>query len=140
VPAVVLTAFDLAPFATIEDEKAEAMIADALARAARVAPCISEAAFAYPEAAKAVLRGAILRWNEAGTGVLTQQSAGTFSQSVDTRQARRSMFWPSEIVELQKLCGTARARAFTVNTAPVGSGVVSDSEFFAPPTDPPLLI
>lgn len=105
--AVEVETSDLAPFATIEASKAEAMIADALAMAALIAPCITDADFAYPDAAKAVIRGAILRWNEAGAGGRTQVSdtVGPFGHAESYQQpARRALFWPSEIDQLKKLC------------------------------------
>lgn len=117
--AVSITNNDLAPFATIDDSKAEAMIDDALALAARVAPCILDDDFKYPDAAKAILRAAILRWNDAGTGAVTTMQSGPYAQTIDTKQSRRSMFWPSEIEELQGLCReTQEAKAFSVDTAP----------------------
>ena len=123
--AVSLTPEDLAPFADIDPAKAAAMIDDALALAARVAPCILTAEFAYPAAAKAILRGAVLRWHEAGTGAMQMQTAGPFLQQYDNRQQRRGMFWPSEIEELQKLCqGPDTAGAFSIDTAPNLSAVV----------------
>ena len=117
-PAVTFVPADLDPFNPgIDPEKAQAMIDDALALAARVAPCILEDDFAYPAAAKAILRGAVLRWEDSGTGALQAQTAGPFGQTLDTRQPRRGMFWPSEITELQKLCsdGTSSG-AFSVDT------------------------
>lgn len=119
--AVSLVLSDLAPFADIEPVKAQAMIDDALAMAERVAPCITTAAFLYPAAAKALLRGSIIRWAEAGSGAMSsiQESAGAFSQShtVDTRQQRRGMFWPSEIEQLQDLCkGSQLSGAFSIDT------------------------
>lgn len=113
--AVDLTVDDLAPFASIEDEKAEAMIADALGMAKLVAPCITDEDFAHPDAAKAVLRGAILRWHEAGSGAYQQQQAGQFSVTMDTRQARRVMFWPSEIEQLQAMC-YSNSGAYSIDT------------------------
>jgi hypothetical protein len=95
---------DLTPFATIDEAKAQAMIDDALALAARVAPCILTDTFEYAAAAKAILRGAILRWNDSGSGALQAQTAGPFGQTLDTRQVRKGMFWPSEIEQLQELC------------------------------------
>lgn len=103
--AVSLELSDLAPFAAIDATKAQAMIDDALALAARVAPCILTAEFEYAAAAKAILRGAILRWNDSGSGALQAQTAGPFGQTLDTRQVRKGMFWPSEIEQLQELCG-----------------------------------
>lgn len=104
--ASIITTDDLAPFANIETSKAQAMISTALARAARVAPCINDSTLSvdHAEAFKGILRDAILRWNEAGSGALQQQSAGPFGMTVDTRTPRRGLFWPSEIDEMQAIC------------------------------------
>lgn len=116
-----VTIDDLEPFASIARAKALAMIEDATAIAVTVAPCL-----ATPEdltdhqlaATKAVMRGAILRWNEAGTGAYKAQTTGPFSATLDDRE-RRAMFWPSEIVQLQAICnGTDTGRAFEVDTTP----------------------
>lgn len=119
VTAVTITPTDLAPFATIPEAKAQAMIDDALAWAAQVAPCILDADFTQPGAAKAIIRGAILRWNDAGSGgVTTQESAGPMARTV-TAGVRKSMFFPSEIIALQKLCGAQRSgRAYSFDTTP----------------------
>jgi hypothetical protein len=119
VPAVVITNEDLAPFADIPDAKAAAMIEDALAMAAQVAPCILDDAFTGGAAAKAVLRGAILRWNDSGSGALSAETTGPFSVTMDTRTPRRSLFWPSEIDTLTALCrsDTEDGGAFSVDTA-----------------------
>lgn len=115
--AVILTVDDLTPFADIGAVKAEAMIVDAMAMATVIAPCIATADFAYEGAARAVIRGAILRWNDSGTGALTQQGAGPFQVSYDNRQARRTLFWPTEINQLQDLCKeVGQETAFTVDT------------------------
>ena len=123
--AVTLEPADLAPFATIDSAKATAMIDDALALAARVAPCINDADFAYADAAKAILRGAILRWNEAGSGAAQSVQSGPFATTIDTRTQRRGMFWPSEIQDLAGLCtdNANAGKAFDVDTAPAGAGV-----------------
>lgn len=104
---------DLAPFADIDDAKALAMIEDAEATAATVAPCILEDAFledatrkAY---VKAVIRGAVLRWNEAGSGAYQAQTSGPYGVTMDTRQQRRGMLFPSEIEQLQEACKRYRA-------------------------------
>lgn len=114
--AVSVTPADLAPFAEIDPTKASAMIEDALALAAVVAPCILEETFAHADAAKAIIRGAILRWDEAGSGAFQQTQTGPFGATVDTRQARRGMFWPSEIADLQKLCASSGSGAFDIDT------------------------
>lgn len=117
-PAVTLTPDDLAPFAEIPLLKAEALIEDAIALAARVAPCILDEDFAHAAAAKAILREAILRRNEGGTGAITQQGAGPFQMTVDNRQVRRALFRPDEISQLQELCRDSKPAAFAIDTAP----------------------
>lgn len=137
-PAVVITPDDLTPFADIPIERALAMIDDAMAMAALIAPCVIDEDFEQAQAAKAIIRGAILRWNDAGTGAYTQQGAGPFQVTVDTRTQRRGMFWPSEIQQLQELCrdGDLSGQAFTINTTPTGSG---DGYWSAPDTWTPIL-
>lgn len=106
-PAVSIALIDLAPFAPdLDATKAAAMIADATAMAELVAPCISSADLSEKKAAaaKAILRAAILRWHDSGNGAVSQQVAGPFQQVLDTRQQRRSLFWPTEIEQLQKIC------------------------------------
>lgn len=129
--AVFITPLDLEPFADIESAKAAAMIEDAMAMAARVAPCILEDDFPHIQAARAVLRAAILRWHEAGTGALVQSTVGGVSDSFDNRQVRRGMFWPSEIRALSELCSdsSSAGRAFQIDTAPetASSSAVTDS-------------
>lgn len=103
-PEPLLTAADLTEFATITQAKANEMIADALGLAVVHAPCINDPEFAHRAAAKAIVRGAILRWIEAGAGAAVTKSAGIYGQTVDTRQPRRTMFMPSEIDDLKRLC------------------------------------
>lgn len=112
-----LSVDDLAPFATIEVAKAEAMIEDAEAMALLAAPCIGAVGFAHTTAVKAILRGAVLRWNDSGSGALQAQTAGPFGQTLDTRQERRGMFWPSEIVALQSLCSTGQGGSYSISLA-----------------------
>ena len=129
-PAVWIEPEDLAPFAEIPRPKAEAMIADALAMARLVAPCIDDAAFAYPDAALAIIRGAILRWNEAGAGVKTWSSdtVGPFAHSESYQQPqRRALYWPSEIDQLKKLCAdTSSSKAWGYDTVGDASVVHAD--------------
>ena len=116
-----LTPDDLAPFAVIPTAKAAAMIEDAEAQATLVAPCIAgELDAAKMAAVKAILRRAILRWEDAGSGALSSSQMGPYSQSVDTRQPQRGMFWPSEIEQLQGICATSNG-AFAVDTLGAGS-------------------
>jgi len=117
---------DLDPFATIDSAKAQAMIDDAEAQAMLIAPCISDLEVDSPKfaAVKAILRGAVLRWHDAGTGAVQTQTAGPFAQTVQY-QARRGMFWPTEIKNLQAVCAdrATSSKAFDVDMAPsVGLG------------------
>ena len=114
--AVFLRVEDLLSFAPdIDRDKAQQMIDDATALATLAAPCITADGFANSASVKAILRGAILRWNDSGSGALQSQTAGPFGQVLDTRQERRGMFWPSEISQLQSLC--AGGSAYTVSLA-----------------------
>lgn len=128
--AVAIEPEDLEPFAEIPLAKAQAMIADALAMAKLAAPCIAESDFAHPDAALAIIRGAILRWNDAGSGVRTQatDTVGPFSFSETYQQPqRRALFWPSEIEQLKKLCADSSAgKAFGYDTA--GTTTVAHAE------------
>ena len=136
-PAVAIAPSDLAPLAKIDDDKAQALIDMALARAARVAPCINDPAFEYDDAAKQLLIGTILRWNDAGSGAVTNQQAGPFGQTIDTRQRSGYNLWPSEITELASLCGdNANAgKAYEVDTMPprtAGDGYWSAPDTWTP--------
>ncbi len=120
-----LTVDDLLLFApSLNEDQAEQMIADAEAMAVLAAPCldVDDSGVTLTDnqenAVKAVLRAAILRWHEAGTGALQSQQVGPFGQTFDTRQQRRGMFWPSEIEQLQSICGSDDKKAFTVDTMP----------------------
>lgn len=111
---------DLEPFGTFDYVKADAMIADAEALAVAAAPCLAtpgDLSDAQLATVKAVLRQAIVRWQETGSGAVQQQSAGPFGMTVDTRQPRRGMFWPSELDQLQTICtGGGTGKAYTVST------------------------
>jgi hypothetical protein len=116
VAAVTLTPDDLNPFldSPIPVERAVLMIEDAIAIAATVAPCIATDAFTKESAARAIIRGAILRWHVAGNGSTSTQQAGPFAQGMTT--PRKGMFWPSEITDLQALCSTGGSGAFSIDT------------------------
>jgi hypothetical protein len=95
------------------------MIDDATATALMAAPCLADEDSLTAEqiaAVRAVLRGAVLRWNDAGSGALTSQQVGPFAQALDTRTQRRGMFWPSEIEQLQDICKGEDSGAFAVDT------------------------
>lgn len=118
---------DLDPFADIDTVKATAMIEDAEADAILIAPCIpgllTAPADETPEqravreaklaGIKSTLRAAILRWNDAGTGVTQTVRAGDFSHT-QQYQGRRSMFWPTEIEKLQGICAEEKGGMVSV--------------------------
>jgi len=115
---VFLIVDDLLSFSPgIDPLKAQSMIDDASALAVLAAPCLgvvpSTLTVANLAALKALLRGAILRWDDSGSGALSAQTAGAFSQTLDTRQVRRGMFWPGEIAQLRDICGGTSSGAFT---------------------------
>ncbi|AHJ86559.1 head-tail adaptor [Mycobacterium phage Jolie2] len=124
----ILTPDDLKAFATIAEPKAKAMIEDAIGTAFIHAPCILADDFDPQKraAAKAILRGAVLRWNEAGNGAVTTQTTMSYGQTVDTRQPRKVMFFPSELDALRRLCRPAddTGGAFSIDTLPVRDGIV----------------
>ena len=70
------------------------MIDDAIGTAFIHAPCILDEDFdpAKRKAAKAIIRGAILRWNKAGTGAVKTQQSMSYSQTIDDRKPRKVMF------------------------------------------------
>ena len=72
-------------------------------------------------AVMAIMRGAIMRWNDAGSGARSSQTAGPFGETIDTTVPRRGMYWPSEITSLQAICsGGVKSGAFSVDTATYG--------------------
>lgn len=122
--AITLNPSDILAFNNDLDEHVvEILIKDGLAMARRVAPCLDDPDFAYADAAVAIIRGAVLRWAESGSGAVSSQqfTAGPFGQSTsfDTRQTRRSLFFPSEIKELESLCSDHGTGPGAIDTLPV---------------------
>lgn len=106
--AIEITLDDLVLYdTTITPDKADALITGALARAGLIAPCLAEAEFGgiYADAAKSVLVQTILRWHQTKPGV-TSEAIGPFATSYG---AARELFWPSELEELQNICGSYRS-------------------------------
>ena len=102
---------------TVDVSQAAALIGHAEALALATAPCLTDPDFTGGAAVRAILAGAVLRWYHAGNGMVTTQSAGPFSQTVDS-SAKRFLFWPSELKALRQLCGGGRSRAFSVSMVP----------------------
>ena len=113
--AFIINVSDL-PAALQSAELVQAMVEGANAKASRVAPCLTwdgsvtgQPAPTTDQLAEArlVLIGAIKRWSEAGSGAISQQTAGPFGMTTDTRQRTGYNLWPSEIGQLQDICKTA---------------------------------
>lgn len=92
------------------------------ARAVRLAPCLAQPTGDQLDEARLILIGIIKRWSEAGSGAVTTQAAGPFSQTTDTRERGGYRWWPSEITDLQALCANGKAKAFNVDSAPSAVG------------------
>lgn len=125
---IILRPEDIAPFADIPEDKLEAMIADVEAVAVSVAPCIAKPDFKYKDAAKAILRRALLRWNDTGvSGQVQYESAGPFAQTTRSNTPT-NLLWPSEIAALKKLCDESggAGKAFTIT--PTMNSSVNHSE------------
>lgn len=112
--AIVRRLPDDVPSETVDD-----YIADAWSKATSVAPCIGEDDFPEENAnqVKAVLRGIILRWHDAQSGVKVQQAAGPYQQVIDPGPKRGYQLWPSEILDLQRICKSSGV-IFTIDTFP----------------------
>lgn len=106
----------------LDPGRAQAMIDGAVARATLIAPCIGAFEFGGPAevAARSIIVGAIARWADVGNGAITQQTAGPFSQTIDTTQAVRNLFTRQEVAELRALCGGSPA-AYTIDQTPGAS-------------------
>jgi hypothetical protein len=114
------------PTALQSADMVDLMVAGANARAARVAPCLTWTGTPAEEPApttdqlaeaKLILVGAVKRWAESGSGAVSQQTAGPFGMSVDTRQRTGFNLWPSEINALQDICAsgtTSSSGAFSI--------------------------
>lgn len=118
--AAIIDVEDL-PTSVQSDEMVQVMVDGANAMASRVAPCLDDDPTPEQLAeARLVLIGAVIRWATSGAGAVTQQTAGPFSMSTDTRNRSGYTFWPSEIDRLQDICkGDSDAGgAFQIDTTP----------------------
>lgn len=101
-----------------DDADSRALVEDAVALAAQVAPCIELPHFPESHAGVlAVLRSVIIRWDGAGSGAMTQVGEGSYTQMMDTVRARRGLLLPKEISMLQRIC-----RNFTSGAAVQSGG------------------
>lgn len=111
----ILTVDDLSALTSASPAALAVMIADVSAAAVSAAPCLNgdlpESARA---AARAVLRGAVLRWADYTTRDERQMTAGPFTLGQAAGSGggaeRRALLWPSEIQSLQRVCSNASGR------------------------------
>ena len=125
-PAVSISPEDLKPYRPdIPPDQAQAMIDDAMAYAAFIAPCILDPRFEYEAAAEAIIKQAIIRWYDAGTGSVTSQTAGPFAVQIDTTVRRNGFFTDKEEEQLKAMCGGAgngsAGTAWGYDTVPTGT-------------------
>lgn len=112
-----LTVSDLAAFVpNVDPAKAQEMIDDASALAAVEAPGILAVGFAYGDAVKAILRRAVVRWLESGSGARQSVQVGQISTTYDNTQQPRGLFLPSELAQLKAL-GAAPSASYTISLA-----------------------
>lgn len=120
------------PIDVQSNDQVDIWVKGANAQAVRVAPCLSDTA--DPSATEGqfdealmVLVGAVMRWSEAGTGVVQQQMAGPFSVLKDTSRPRSGFrLWPTEIQQLQDICGGSGSAAFSIDTVPSDGTIHAD--------------
>lgn len=129
-PLNVLEVADLAPFADIDQAKAEAMVTHVQALAAREAPCLETTTDeGILAAAKAILVGVVLRWHESGNASYTAQSAGPSGYPLEPARTRVNAIWQSEGDALRRLCRDAAggaSGAFGLDTVGRWGGVHAD--------------
>lgn len=121
---------DLQKFdATLDQAQADDMIATAWARAGQAAPCLKDAGDDTLDAedleiVKDVLRSAILRWVERGSGAVVSRSAGEYGETLARIDDSGNLFRPGEIRDLKQVCGNLRkrGRASTISTLPPWAG------------------
>ena len=123
----------------LDEAQAAALIDDAEALVLLAAPCIGDDDFANHAAVRAIIRGALRRWLEAGAGAVQSQAAGPYSVTYDNRQPMSSYgnFRAQEIAALRSLCsgGTGPQRAFQIDTTPTdahGYGYWSQPDTWVP--------
>ena len=105
----------------ITEAQADALIKQAESQAKLAAPCLSgDLTDDQVDALKGILTSAVVRWYEAGSGALGQQSVGPFALTPDTR-VRRGAFWPTEIRDLQRICGARNGGRGLPHTIDTGS-------------------
>lgn len=108
---------------TLSVAKAAILIEDTQSRAVGLVPELAgELTELQFKASRAIIRKAVLRWHQTGSGAVVQQSltTGSYSESstLDTKQTDRAIFTQNELKELKNLfpkASTRSGRAFSVD-------------------------
>jgi hypothetical protein len=115
------------------EELIEAMIDDAESMALAHVPELADITDAVKKkTVKAVLRQALNRWIEAGSGAVVTEAAGPFSHTLDTRATRKGMFYKGEIEQLAVIAGRKKSggKAFSIDTGRANRHTVTCSVYF----------
>ncbi|MDH3045049.1 hypothetical protein [Gordonia alkanivorans] len=132
----------------LPDSTIQSMINTAAARAVKVAPCLRVpigstdpvsplADEASAEIVKDVMRSAVLRWIDRGSGAIYSEQSGDFSRSILKDSA--NLFRPNEIRDLQEVCQDYRRQqtASTILTGAPNAYQVPNVHPFVLDTDGP---
>lgn len=113
----------------LAEDMADAMITSVWARCTKVAPCLKEMEWSETESdeeyentqlVKTIVRAAVLRWSDSGSGIVTQRIAGDYQETL-SGVSGGGLLRPDEIRDLQQLCATSSTQAaVTVPTWPDG--------------------
>lgn len=107
---------------SVSQDRAQAMISSAIARAVFYAPCLAAAKVdpAKAAAAKSIIIDAILRWADRGSGAVVTETAGIFGRTVAPTSS--TLFYPSEITDLRAMCEQSTGGVPLANMPESGSG------------------
>jgi hypothetical protein len=117
---------DVTPLVDIELARLAVLIEDAETFATMAAPPLADPLTLTEQQraqVKTILRRAVVRESDSGTGAKTQESAGVYSYTVDTRTARSVSFLTEEEQDaLRGMVGLGRSTtAFTIDLTPLST-------------------
>lgn len=113
----------------VNETQAWALVNDYNALALVVAPCLADDLTEDKvRAAKAVLRRAVERRLDNSSGALQSETVGPYARTFDTRGNDYGILRPSEIAQLQAICGVTanKQKAYSVSTAPPEQPLLPD--------------
>jgi hypothetical protein len=117
---------DVTPLVDIELARLAVLIEDAETFATMAAPPLADPLTLTEQQraqVKTILRRAVVRESDSGTGAKVQESAGVYAYTVDTRTARSVSFLTEEEQDtLRGIVGLGRSTtAFTIDLAPTST-------------------